>query len=127
MKPGPAKKKFTRESANAIAFAELCLVLHQGEYSRPELCEKVGISDSTLRCWMRYLRSRKLVIICEHRRTHMTGACLLIYTWNHHLEGKDAKPPERQSLAETSRNYRARKSVKILKSLPITGETHAHE
>lgn len=110
-KPGPIKTKFTRESANALAFAELIYHLQDGEYSRDQLCELAGISDSALRKWLRYLRrpGKKLVYICERRRTFRTGACKLIYTWG---PGEKDVPVVRKTYAEYSRTYRQNKQLK---------------
>lgn len=110
-KPGPTKTKFTRESANALAFSELIYHLQDGEYSREELCELSGIADSTLRKWLRYLRrpGKKLVYICERRRTAKTGACKLIYTWG---PGEKDVPVVRKTDAEYSRTYRVNKQLK---------------
>jgi transcription initiation factor IIE alpha subunit len=116
----PPKRKFCRESQNAIAFAELVLVLHSGEFDRIELCEQVGVSDSCLRGWMRYLRSRNLVVICEYRRTARTGAPKIIYTWNHNLEEKDVPKPKRKSVAEYSETYRQNKLLRKLHELGNT-------
>ena len=116
-KPGPAKRKFVRESANAIAFAELCLVLSTGEWSREELCEKVGISDSCLRGWLRYLKSRDLIYICERRRSFKTGAAKIIWAWNTGFEYKDAPPVKRLGDAVYSAKYRENKSLKLLQEL----------
>lgn len=115
-KPGPAKKKFTRESINAIAFTELIFHLTEGEYSREELCELSGIADSTLRKWLRYLMNpkRKLVYICERRRTSKYGACKLIYTWGPGI--KDV-PVLRKTVAEYSRTYRANKLLKVIENV----------
>lgn len=110
-KPGPTKRKFTAESANALAFAELIFHLQDGEYTREELCELTGIADSTFRKWLRYLRrpGKKLVYICERRRTSKTGACKLIYTWG---PGEKDAPVIRKTVAEYSRTYRTNKQLK---------------
>ncbi len=115
-KPGPAKKKFTRESANAIAFTELIFQLTEGEYSRDELCELTGIVDSTLRKWLRYLMNpkRKLVYICERRRTSKVGACKLIYTWG---PGTKDVPVVRKSVAQASRDYRRNKLLRMIENV----------
>ena len=111
LKPGPTKRKFTKESANAIAFAELVWQLHQGEYTREELIELTGIADSTLRKWMKYLRNpkRRMVYICERRRTSKTGACKLVYAWG---PGEKDIPVIRKTDAEYSRTYRMNKQLK---------------
>lgn len=116
-KPGPPKRKFTRESSNAIAFAELVLTLSTGEWCREELCERAGISDSCLRGWLRYLRSRNLVYICERRRSSHVGAAKLFYSWNHNFEYKDAPKHKRQGDAVYSAAYRKRKSLKVIYEL----------
>ena len=110
-KPGPTKRKFTRESANALALVELIFHLQDGEYSRDELCELAGIADSTTRKWLRYLRrpGKKLVYICERRRTSKTGACKLVYAWG---PGEKDVPVIRKTLAEYSRTYRMNKQLK---------------
>lgn len=113
-KPGPTKTKFTKESPNPLAFAELCFHLNNGEYSRKELLELTGIADSTFRKWLRYLRNRKLVYICERRRTSTTGACLLIYTWG--FEKLDV-PVKRKTMAEMSHTYRVNKSLKVIQNV----------
>jgi transcription initiation factor IIE alpha subunit len=112
-KPGPTKTKFTKESANPLAFAELCYHLNNGEYSRQELLKLTGIADSTLRKWLRYLRrkEKKLVYICERRRTSKYGACLLIYAWG--FEQKDV-PVVRKTQAEYDRKSAVNKSLKRL-------------
>lgn len=114
-KPGPIKRKFTKESANAIAFAELVWHLHQGEYTREELIDLTGIADSTLRKWLRYLRTpgRKMVCICERRRTSKTGACKLVYTWG---PGERDVPVIRKTDTDYSRTYRANKQLKVIQN-----------
>lgn len=122
-KPGPTKTKFTRESASAIAFAELIYHLQDGEYCREELCELTGIADSTLRKWLRYLRrpKRKLVYICERRRTAKTGACKLIYTWG---PGEKDVPVIRKTQAEYSRTYRVNKQLKGIENALTSRSFH---
>lgn len=111
----PPKTLF-RVSSNALAFAELVFTLSSGEYCREELVEKIGISDGCLRMWMKYLRDRKLVVICEYRRTARTGQPRRIYTWNHNFDSKDVAVP-RKSQAQTSRDYRINKSLKVIHEL----------
>ena len=111
------KTKFTRESSNAIAFAELCLVLSTQECSRKELVEKTGISDSALRGWLRYLKNRNLIYICEYRKGFNLGAPLHIYSWNHNFEHKDVVKPRRKSEAAYSKKYRRRKLLKQLQGI----------
>lgn len=112
-KPGPTKTKFTRESANAIALTVMIHALVEGEHTRDELQEIAGISDSTVRKWLRYLSNpkRKLVYICERRRTARTGACKLVYTWG---PGKQDVPVVRQTDSDYSRTYRANKRMRLL-------------
>lgn len=121
-KPGPIKLNF-RVSVNPAAFAELCLVLHQGEWSRGELVEKVGVVDSTVRKWIEYLHKRKLVYICEYRRRHATGSAMIYYTWNHNLEHKDVPRPRRMSTAEYSERYRQKK-LRELTHLSLVGKSN---
>ena len=109
-------KTLHRVSSNALSFAELVLVLSSGEWSRLELIEKVGISDSCLRTWLKYLLDRNLVVICEYRRTARTGQALIIYTWNHNFESKSVKRPKK-SQAEYSRDYRVNKNLNVLHQL----------
>lgn len=115
-KPGPIKRKFTKESTSALAFAELIYHLQDGEYSREELCELTGLADSTFRKWLRYLRrpGKRLVQICERRRTSKLGACKLIYTW---APGKPDVPVVREGDAVYSKRYRINKSLKVLHEL----------
>ena len=114
-KPGPTKRKFTRESANALALVELIFHLQDGEYSREQLSELSGIADSTCRKWLRYLRrpGKKLVYICERRRTSKTGACKLIYAWG---PGEKDVPVIRKTTTNYSRTYRANKQLKVIQN-----------
>jgi transcription initiation factor IIE alpha subunit len=114
----PPKRKFCRESASAIAFAELILVLHQGDWSREEILEQTGIADSTFRGWMRYLKSRNLIYISEYRRTARTGAPRIIYSWNHYLESSDVKKPAPKTQSEYSKTYRRNKALRIFYEQP---------
>ena len=110
-------KKRGRTPINTIAFCEFINTLMQGEWSYTELCEQTGISYTTARNWIKFLRARKpfpLVYIAEHRRTNRTGACLVIFSWNHNFEHKDAIPPKRKSQAEYSANYRENKRRRVL-------------
>jgi transcription initiation factor IIE alpha subunit len=116
LKPGPTKRKFVRESINALSLVELVYVLTEGEYTRDELCELVGVSDSCMRTWLRYLMrpEKKLVYICERRRTSKTGACKLIYTWG---PGIRDVPVVRKSVAQTSRDYRRNKLLRMIQNV----------
>lgn len=113
-KPGPKKRsKKETESVNAIAFAELCLVLSKGEHNREELANLVGIADTTVRRWLRYLHSRRLVYICERRRKSKVGAPKLYYSWNTNFEYKDVPHIIRLGDRVYSENYRKRKRERL--------------
>jgi hypothetical protein len=109
----PPKTKFTRISVNALSFADLCWHLQNGEYNRDELRELVGISDSTLRTWLTYLRriGKKQVCICERRQrlVGQGGAAKLYYTWGNEPDAPEIK---RKGTAHYSAVYRRRKLLK---------------
>lgn len=112
----PPRTNF-KESPNSLAFAELCFHLNDGEYSRLQLMELTGIVDSTLRKWMRYLRrpGKRLVYICERRRSLNVGQPLLIYTWG---PGEADAP---KIVRETQAVYSARYRVKKLQRTALYG------
>lgn len=118
----PPVTKFARTSANAIAFAELVLALSKGEHSREELLEIVGISDSSLRAWIKYLHARKLIYICERRRRFATGARQIIYAWNTEFKFKDVPAPEPMTQAEYSERCREKK--RRLALMGVKGTDH---
>ena len=97
----PRTKVGGRVSVTAVAFAELCLALTEGEFSRVELIKRTGIHDATLGKWLRYLKQRRLIHICAWSRTHRTGAVAAVWTWGY-LKHDAAKPAPK-----TQREYTA--------------------
>ena len=92
----PKTRKANRISVNAISFAELCLILTEGEFSREEILKRTGINDQTLGRWLSYLKARRLVYICEWRRTHRTGAVAAVWTWGYRKHDVDKPAPKTQ-------------------------------
>lgn len=119
-KSGPIKRKFSRISTNALAFAELVYQLQNGEYGVRELAELCGISEDSVRLWLSYLRrpGKKLVYICERRKTSSTGARMLIYTWG---PDKDDVPVIRLTRKQYLENWKRNRQLRILNG---TANTH---
>lgn len=116
----PKVKTAARASANAVMFAELCLALTKGEFSRPELIKRIGIHDSTLGKWLRYLRVRKLIYICEWRRTHRTGAVAAVWTWGPgHL---DASKPRAKSQKEYTQTHKVNQHLGVFYDIARNSE-----
>ena len=115
----PPKVRFTaRVSINALSFAELCLKLTEGEYSKTELMNLIGIKQDTVRTWLGYLKDRELVYICEWRRTHNVGALTAIWTWGHKIQ--DVKKPGRKSQAEYTKIHQRNKLLGALYDIART-------
>jgi hypothetical protein len=98
-------------SANPLAFTELTWHLQQGEYNRDELLELIGVSDGTLRKWLRYLRrpGKRQVYISDRRVKGNIGQPKLYYTWGNE---PDAPKLVNKGTAVHSARYRARKLEK---------------
>lgn len=112
-KSGPIKRKFSRISANALAFAEMIYHLQDGEYGVRQLAELCGISEDATRRWLTYLRrpKKKLVYICERRKTHSTGSRMLIYTWG---PGIEDVPAIRLTRKQHLENWKRNRQLRIL-------------
>lgn len=95
----PRTRKVSRVSVTAVSFSELCLALTVGDFSRAELVKRIGVNDQTLGRWLKNLKDRHLVYICEWRRTHRTGAVAAVWTWGYRK--KDVDKP----VAKTQREY----------------------
>ena len=99
----PRTKTAARVSVTAVAFAELCLALTEGEFTRTQLVARLGIHDSTLGKWLKMLNTRKLVYICEWRRNHTVGALSAVWTWGY-KEHNVAKPPGKSQRVHTQKH-----------------------
>jgi len=102
--PRPVKRH--RLAANATAFAELCLLLNDSEYTKEELSEKTGLVIGTVTKWMAILQRRKLVYICEWRKG-IAGAPAAVWAWGY--EKSDAPRPKPMTQAQYDARRRAKK------------------
>lgn len=108
----PKTRVVSRVSANAISFAELCLALAEGEFTRTELHKRIDINDQTLGRWLGYLKKRRLVYICEWRRTYRIGAPAAVWTWGY-LQN-DVKKPVKRPDKEYRKTYEDNKQLGVL-------------
>ena len=111
----PIRRTVARSSANAIAFAELCLALNTFAYSKAELGRIIGVSDGTLKKWLDYLHKRKLVHICEYRHDNKYGPHTAIWTWG--VELRDVPKPRVKTHSERQLEYIKRKQLRTLHEL----------
>lgn len=95
-----------RLAVNAAAFAELCLLLNSGEYTKAQLTEKTGIVIGTTTKWMKMLERRKLIYICDWL-VGPVGQPAAVWTWGFEVE--NAPRPKPMTQAQYSDRYRNKK------------------
>lgn len=98
--------KHRSEVLNASAFANLCLLLNQGEYTKHQMAEGVGITIGTCLKWVNMLHRMKLIYIAGWNRG-LAGAPAAVWTWG--FEGRDAPRPKAMTQAQYSDRYRSKK------------------
>lgn len=99
-------RKRSKLPGNAIAFAELCLLLNAGEYTKDQLAEKTGLVIGTVTKWMKMLERRKLIYIVGYLKGPV-GQPAAIWTWGFEVE--NAPRPAALTQAQYTARYRDRK------------------
>lgn len=84
---GRPRTKPQRTSANAIAFAELCLLLCTCVCCQEDMMEATGVGRSALARWLGYLSSRRLILKVPAPDGSNRHAATRWYTWNPEMKG----------------------------------------
>jgi hypothetical protein len=95
----------TKHLAYATGFAELCLALNEGEYTKPQLVEKTGLAMNTVVKWLNVLKRRHLIYVAAWTRP-ARGCPAAVFAWGY-ME-VDKPRPKPKSSSEYSSNYRNR-------------------
>lgn len=95
-----------RMAGNATAFAELCLLLNNGEYTKNQLADKTGLVIGTIIKWVKMLERRKLIYICGWQ-IGPVGQPAAIWTWGFEMDNVPRPKPMTQ--AQYSDRYRNKK------------------
>lgn len=96
--------------ANATAFAELCFMLNDGQYTKEELAEGTGLVIGTVIKYMKLLKRRKLIYVCGWKRNSDVGQWAAVWEWG--PGKKDVLRPAPLTQSQYSKNYRAKKKVR---------------
>lgn len=106
--PNPAfrKRNGNKHSVSAMVMAEMILLLHQGEYSKTDLQEKLGIANNTVQRWLEVLYRRKLVYIAGWRKAPRGNPAAL---WAFGHECVDEPRPKPLTQTQYTERYRAKK------------------
>jgi len=102
-------------SVRAVGIFNLCQLLNSSEYTAAELSAITGMTLETVCKHLRLLKARKLIYVCEWRKTHAAGAPARVWTWG--FETEDARRPKRKTQAEYSATHKARKNLKLLEGV----------
>lgn len=103
-------KRKTNSNGNAIAFAQLCMLLNTGAYTKNQLAESTGLTIGTVIRWLKLLESRHLVYVAKWWRAGTSGQWAAKWTWGYMIESTPRPKPQTQ--AQYSRNSRIRKQVR---------------
>ena len=82
-------------SANATAFAEMCLMLNKGKCTQNMIRERVGISPYTVVKWLRVLKRRHLIYVEEWIRSPV-GQPAAAWSWGYKEIDAPRPPPMTQ-------------------------------
>ena len=100
------KRNGNKHSVSAMVMAEMILLLHEGEYSKADLQEKLGIANNTVQRWLEVLYRRKLVYIAAWRKSPRGNPAAL---WAFGYEGIDVPKPKPLTSNQYSQRYRLKK------------------
>jgi transcription initiation factor IIE alpha subunit len=93
-------------SVSAMTFAEMIKLLHEGEYTKKLIQEKLGIANNTVQRWLEVLYRRKLVYIAAWERGPRGNPAAM---WAFGYEMEDAPKPKPLTTTEYAQRYRAKK------------------
>jgi hypothetical protein len=97
---------------NARTLVQMVRLLHDGDVSKADIMEKLGICSRTVTIWMRLMGSddpnmpHRLVYISGWRKAARGNPAAL---WSYGFEMPDAEKPKPMSAAEYTERYRAKK------------------
>ena len=116
-----------RNSANATAFAELCIQLHRGAFSQVQLSKKVGITVGTAATWLAMLKRRKLIYVKHFKSTEAgVGPYTAYWAWGY-MEPDAVKPKpltdkelnDRSNIRKKLRREAAKKAALLTKATQL--------
>lgn len=94
---------------NPLANAKLMRALYEGSHSLKELRDSTGLGDTTVETYIRHLRKLKLVRIGSWDTARNGAATIPCFEW---APDKRDVPKPVKSVAQRSKEYRARKILK---------------
>lgn len=106
--PNPAirKRNGNKLSVSAMTMAEMIKLLHEKEYSKTDLQDKLGIANNTVQRWLEVLHSRRLIHIAGWRKGARGNPAAL---WAYGYECEDVPKPKPLTQTEYTQRYRAKK------------------
>lgn len=113
-------KRKTNSLSNAVAFAQMCLLLNTGAYTKDQLAETTGLTIGTVTRWMRLLEKRELVYVIKWWRAGTVGQWAAKWTWGYRVES--APKPKAQTQSQYNQNSRIRKKMRKSKAVSTTTE-----
>lgn len=100
------KRNGNRLSVSAMTMAEMIRLLHEKEWSKVELQDKLGIANNTVQRWLEVLHRRKLIYIAGWRKAPRGNPAAL---WAYGYECVDVPKPRPLTATEYSQRHRAKK------------------
>lgn len=111
--PVASEKKMTQKknsvNVRAMCAAHMVKLLVEGEHSRSQLGEKIGLHHETVQDYVESFRRKRLVRISSWQRGKNNG-WVPIYSWNE-FHQPDAPKPGPMTRSEVCRRYRAKKKL----------------
>ena len=100
-----------RNSANATAFAELCIQLHRGAFSQIQLANKIGITVGTAAAWLAMLKRRELIYVKYFKQAEShVGQYAAYWAWGY--KEPDAVKPKPLTTKEMNDRSNIRKKLR---------------
>lgn len=103
---GVRRRNGNKLSISAMQFAEMIKLLHEGEYTKKQLQEKLDIANNTVQRWLEVLYRRKLIYIAKWYRAPR-GNPAAMWAYGYHME--DVPKPKPLTPAQYTERYRAKK------------------
>jgi transcription initiation factor IIE alpha subunit len=89
-----------------MMFAEMIKLLHEGEYTKQQIQDKLGIANNTVQRWLEVLHRRRLVYIAGWYRAPRGNPAAM---WAFGYEMVDVPKPPPMTMAQYARRYKAKK------------------